>query len=117
MPVSLHIKVDADKYLDFLGRMPRQVEKALDRSIAKISLLVERGSKQATPVDTGRLRASIHTVLSHLSGAVGTNVDYAVYVHEGTRFMSGRPFMEDGVRLAEKEATDIVRKELERELL
>lgn len=35
-------------------------------------------------VDTGRLRASIAHQVDGDSVAVGTNVDYAVYVHEGT---------------------------------
>jgi len=50
--------------------------------------LVENGAKRRAPVDTGRLRSSITTSMGTFNGKpaafVGTNVDYAIYVHEGT---------------------------------
>lgn len=63
-------------------------------------------------LDTGRLRASIQggtysggsvsqsasgTTISRLRGEVGPSVHYAIYVHEGTRYMRARPFMETAV--------------------
>lgn len=60
---------------------------------------VEGVAKGNTPVDTGRLRSSLTTALfevpysPYLACRVGTDVDYATYVHEGTKFMSGRPFL------------------------
>lgn len=57
-------------------------------------------AQAATPVDTGTLRASIH-IESVTSGgssvtatvSTGGEADYAIYVHEGTYKMAGRPFM------------------------
>lgn len=50
--------------------------------------LVENQAKRLCPVDTGRLRSSITHELRQERGVpvvrVGTNVKYAVYVHEGT---------------------------------
>jgi hypothetical protein len=66
--------------------------------------LVEGAAKRRTPVDTGRLRASITTALfkvpydPYLACRVGTDVEYAPYVHEGTRYVTGRPFLEDALR-------------------
>lgn len=68
---------------------------------------VEREAKPVTPVDTGRLRASIATSLGvankGLSSVVQTNVDYANIVHEGLgygRNSRKRPFMEQGAEAA-----------------
>lgn len=48
-------------------------------------------------IDTGRLRASIG-IRESVPGkpgavSVGTNVDYAPFVHDGTRFMEANPFL------------------------
>lgn len=52
---------------------------------AKAKLNLQRPPKR---IDTGYLRSSIHTELVSLGGMpavrVGTNVYYAIYVHEGT---------------------------------
>lgn len=46
-------------------------------------LTVSGTAKTLTPVETGRLRSSItHQVVSDSRVDVGTNVEYAVYVHE-----------------------------------
>lgn len=42
-------------------------------------------AKILTPVDTGRLRSSIKSVISTYRARVETNVKYAPYVHDGTR--------------------------------
>lgn len=54
-------------------------------------------------IDTGRLRASIGTRvfidrIQDVPGVdVGTNVEYAWFVHEGTRYMQANPFLRDAV--------------------
>lgn len=49
---------------------------------------VEAMAKTLCPVDQGRLKGSIHTRLVRLGGPliceVGTDVEYAIFVHEGT---------------------------------
>lgn len=73
--------------------MTRELNTAIRRSI----LTIEGKSKQNTPVDTGTLRASTRSIFSNLRGEVGTNVFYDVYVHEGTRYMRGRPYLLEAV--------------------
>ncbi len=87
----------------------------LAREIERVTFKIMRFAKQVTPVDTGRLRASIGggafkggsfpmgtgVSVTNLEGIVSTNVAYALPVHEGTRFMRGRPFMEQGVQFAQ----------------
>ena len=54
----------------------------------KATLTIQRDTMQLTPVDTGRLRASITTSIDPspmpLYGLVGTNVEYGPYIEYGT---------------------------------
>jgi hypothetical protein len=49
---------------------------------------VEAAAKRCCPVDHGRLRSSIHTQMTHVGGRIvveiGTDVEYALWVHNGT---------------------------------
>lgn len=47
--------------------------------------------------DTGRLWNSISHYVSGDATYVGTNVEYAIYVHEGTRKMDPNPFLKNAV--------------------
>lgn len=49
----------------------------------------------AAPVDTGFLRSSVDYTMSNdrLTGIVGPTAHYAIYLENGTRFMSERPFV------------------------
>lgn len=84
------------------------VNKSVNEYIKQYAILTERYSKQVTPVDTGRLRSSINTLLypTRQMAVVGTNVEYARFVHEGTRKMRGRPFMKFGQEYAGRRLTD-----------
>lgn len=68
----------------------------------KITLLALRESQTLTPVATGLLRRSETTRVESggLRGYVGSNVVYAPFVHEGTKFMAGRPFFAEGIAAA-----------------
>lgn len=60
----------------------------LGQAIEGASQIIENKAKQLCPVDDGILRASItHKVINgqgEVMGKVGTNVEYAPYVHQGT---------------------------------
>lgn len=82
--------------------MTVNLQKAIQRSIFRIS----SRSKRNTPVRTGRLRASHYErFYSGLKGEVGTNTSYDMFVHEGTRFMRGRPYLRFAVE-TEQTAVD-----------
>lgn len=85
----------------------------------KVALQIERVAKQLTPVDTGRLRSSIGTamLLNQKGVVVSTNVDYAVFVHEGTRFMRGRPFMAEGLNQVKGRIEGNIKDRLDREFV
>ena len=78
-----------------------------------IAALMERNSKTRCPVDTGRLRSSISSTAQQQGddfiAAVYTGVDYAVFVHEGTRYQRKQPFMRNGVEAALSQIEAVLR--------
>lgn len=72
------------------------------RMLARYAAKIETAAKARCPVDTGRLRGSITWRIEFVGGVltaiIGTNVEYAIYVHEGTRYMAGRPFLLEGMQ-------------------
>lgn len=62
-------------------------------------------------VDTGRLKNSIN---GYVDGGdtvvVGTNVEYAIYVHEGTRFMAANRFLRNGIQNNIEEYKSVIEK-------
>lgn len=88
------------------SKAPQLTVKYVNRAIARSLLKIERDSKLNTPVDTGYLRASHTTRLSSLRGEIEPVAQYAIYVHEGTRFMRSRPFLLDAVNENERYVQD-----------
>ena len=93
------------------------LRKFLMGEIERITFKIQRFAKQVTPVDTGRLRASIATRLGDLEATTSTNVEYALFVHEGTKFMRGRPFMEQGVQFAKLNIEGEIASKLDKHLV
>lgn len=82
-------------------RLLRSTSGPVGKYLATVAAKVETAAKARCPVDTGRLRSSITWRIevdgNGLVAIVGTNVSYAVFVHEGTRYMNGRPFLVEGL--------------------
>lgn len=71
---------------DLLRRLgPQIVVNPKRRFLARSAIAVQSRAREATPVDTGRLRNSIVTNIGGDTAVIGTNVVYGIYVHEGTR--------------------------------
>lgn len=62
------------------------VDDIMKDAVQKSGFEVEAKAKIKAPIDTGRLRSSLHTRVetSPLSAFVGSDVEYAHYVHFGT---------------------------------
>lgn len=65
--------------------------------LTDIGLIVQGTAMQHTPVRTGTLRRSLTTRLADRGVYVGSAVEYAKFVHEGTRYMEARPFIQQGI--------------------
>lgn len=83
-----------------LGEVGPKVGAKAAQAFRKTVHDIEADAKTAAPVDTGALMNSISTDITDgrfgsMSADIGPTVDYAIYVHEGTSKMAGRPFLTD----------------------
>lgn len=60
------------------------IDKLIRDWLTETAFDIEVGAKRGCPVDTGRLRASITTKPGRREVIIGTDVEYAEAVHEGT---------------------------------
>ena len=65
-----------------------KLEEIVSEEIEKCCYEIEKEAKFLCPVDTGNLRGSIETEVDGLSGEVGTEVEYSIFVEFGTIHMS-----------------------------
>jgi len=103
----MQVKITLNPTVDVLKKRFKnraaELPKAIKEAIYKSALEVEGAAKTFTPVDTGRLRASIFTSLYSDYAIVQPKTNYALFVHEGTRFMEARPFMRWGADAADRQ--------------
>ncbi len=87
----------AAKFKWYGDKLIREVGLKAFQGMERACLLVENDAKRFSPVDTGRLRASLtHEIersKNEVVGRVGTDVEYAVYVEYGTSNMSAQPYL------------------------
>lgn len=95
---------------------PAKMTRGLNTAIQKTVFAIEGDSMRNTPVLTGRLRASHRTLFSNLRGEVGPNTNYAIFVHEGTRYMKARPFLLQAVKSNEQKAQGFFKEETQKVL-
>lgn len=79
------MKLTGDRALQRKLRDPEFVRGPLRQFLTRSVVLLEGEVKKETPVDTGRLRASITHKVEPFRAIVGTNVTYAPHVEFGTK--------------------------------
>lgn len=91
--------------IDNTGEARDEKDKAVERALTAIGLFLEGEAKlelESDPrrVDTGNLRNSVTNEVDMGEPAVyvGTNVEYGIYVHEGTRHMAANRFLRNAVQ-------------------
>ena len=112
MEIKIRIKPDVDQLVKRFEGFENILLQNLREAIWGYALLIERGAKMFSPVRTGRMRSSIGINMriadAGLSATVAPNVEYAFFVHEGTRYMKGRPFMEWGLNAYRREGEQLI---------
>lgn len=98
------IRVDVQGLNKLISKYEKRANALNAKEIVTIgAALFERQAKAITPVDTGRLRASIHTDVqgnsSQAEGSTGTNVEYAPYVEFGTSKAKAQPYLRPAARI------------------
>ena len=78
-------------------------DQAVERALTAVGLFLEGEAKleiESDPrrVDTGNLRNSITNVVEETAVHVGTNVEYGIFVHEGTRHMAANRFLRNALQ-------------------
>ena len=107
-----------------IARKFQKMSGAPEKALKKWGLKVERETKKkwtSGPLrakQTGNLVASVRMtptkpdeVEVHAGGG-DHDVNYAVYVHEGTRYMTGRPAMQRAIEETQKELAELVKAEI-----
>jgi hypothetical protein len=104
MPNNISIKItNAAEIRRAYAKAPALMTKNLSVAIKTAVFLVQGRSMINTPVLTGRLRASTYSRFEPLRGEVGTNTNYDRFVHEGTRYMKGRPYLKMAIEESDTE--------------
>ena len=84
----------ADSLLGKLRAYATNAPQRVQGAVAASLLLIEADAKALAPVDSGRLRDSIHANLSgRLAGNVTVGVDYAKWVELGSGRNAPQPFL------------------------
>ena len=99
----------------------RASEEAIERALTAAGLFLaseaaDELENDPRRVDTGRLKGSITSVYepTEHSVYVGTNVEYAVYVHEGTRRMAANRFLKNAFDRNEDQVRAYIEEELKK---
>lgn len=90
----MEIKGVDDAILKF-DRFNTKVADRVRDVVAGIALAIVKGAKQRCPVDTGRLRSSLHAIFSSdgFGAEIGTDVEYASYPEFGTEKMEAQAYL------------------------
>jgi hypothetical protein len=100
------VRVTQDVNEGYIRRLSRPGG-PLERYLELRALAVQAASKQRIReapqrIDTGNLINSIQIRIYYRSGIpiarIGTDVEYSIYVHDGTVYMEANPFLRDGLR-------------------
>jgi HK97 gp10 family phage protein len=119
MQLNIEIK-NLDKFRAALSQAPAIMKKFLNNSLRQGIAVVQRKYQSnwppGAPVDTGQLKNRIEIIYEEMSASLIPLVEYAIYVHEGTRYMIGRPYLETSLEAAKSDVQMIFNRELEEAL-
>lgn len=100
MPVRVRHRVHP-QVMAQITRSSGMHNEMLKRAIRIQTAARDRLGHDPKRIDTGRLRSSISIAVrmreTGWAAVTYTDVEYAIYVHEGTRFMQANPFLRDAV--------------------
>jgi len=79
-------------------------------------MLVAQRAQQKAPIDTGRLKRSIHPTIPQKVRdgvqitAVGTNVEYAPFQEFGTKYIQPHPYLTPALKESAKDVANLIYK-------
>lgn len=99
MELTLEIK-GAAELADALRRGPLVAGPIIEKALDKVAVYLLRKSIEGAPIDTGKLRQSIHIESEPGSRLVLPAVDYAIYVETGSPAVDGKLMAIDIAKLS-----------------
>lgn len=112
----MNISIDAstlDRVSDKFGDRSEKIKTVIGSIIKKAAFVVERHGKFYSPVDTGRMRASITegVVFQERSAQIGPTVTYAKFVHARIPFMTAAATQSipEITKIAQKEISEAIK--------
>lgn len=97
MSVKITLTSNADAILQQLRENKRRALTAIGAE-AVGAVKQQMASGYGRPIRrTGTLMGDVHSEVDGDSVIIGNSKDYAIYVHDGTRKMAGRPYIRDGI--------------------
>lgn len=109
--MNIRITIDANINLD-----TADIEEMIQKELEESAYEIEKESKRLCPVDTGNLRSSIEATISDLEVDVGTDCEYAGFVHDGTYRMAARPFLDTAADTVLEDIEDRIADAIERSI-
>ena len=105
--------------VDNSGKVKAELEEKIPRILEALGIFVEGEAKDELEndprrIDTGNLRNSITHAVDEKEPAVyiGTNVDYGIYVHEGTVRMAPNRFLKNAIERNEDQIKEYIENNL-----
>lgn len=102
--LGIHIELENwEEFADIIGNIPKRFSRVMTEELSKVALMAERYARQLAPRDSGELENSITASKVKQEGNsfvvyVGTNMEYATYVHELNSTRIGDKY-DKGVRI------------------
>ena len=90
--MNIAIEVNTRELADAFRKAPAKTTKKIKEWVETITFLAEREEKQEVPVRTGALQNSVHGVVNGIRGETKPNIEYAIFVNNGTRRQKANPF-------------------------
>ena len=82
------VMADNDDFVQSIRDATAKIALDMEKKVSQACLVVEGEARQLCPVDQGHLRASITSeteiTADEIIGRIGSNLEYAPYVHNGT---------------------------------
>ena len=97
---NITVKITEDNSRKVIDKLQANLPAAMDAmGIKSINLILwQMQQGYGKPIrQTGDLQRSMTYAVDDNVLTVGTNLEYGIWVHDGTRKMDGRPFIRDGI--------------------
>lgn len=104
------------QYIQNYSQAQKAINDEINNALEMIGRMVSTQASANSPVLTGQLRDSItyKTNTNEKQVTIGTNVEYALAVHEGDVRHKGKPYLKDAVEQNKAEIQNIIKSTLGR---